>query len=44
MDFLKAHRSNFEAAESVWRGDEAAVLSNQIELPGGLREDGGSPH
>ena len=43
LDFLKVHRGNFEAAGFVWRGDEAAVPSNQIELPGWLREDGSAP-
>jgi len=44
LDFLKTHRSNFEAAGSVWRGLAAAVPCNQIELPGWLREDGFAPN
>ena len=44
LDFLKTHRKNFEAAGFVWRGDEAARPSNQIELPAWLRDDGSAPN
>jgi ABC-type molybdate transport system substrate-binding protein len=40
LDFLRAHRRNFEDAGFTWRGDEPARPSSQIEIPAWLREDG----
>ncbi|MCX6872465.1 MAG: extracellular solute-binding protein [Verrucomicrobia bacterium] len=44
LDFLKTRRQNFEAAGFVWRGDEAARRSAEIEIPAWLRDDGSAPN
>jgi molybdenum ABC transporter molybdate-binding protein len=37
LDFLKAHRGEFEDAGFQWRGDEPAILSKDIVVPGWLK-------
>ena len=39
LDFLKAHRADFEKAGFVWRGTEAPVQSKQIEVPPWLKNN-----
>ncbi len=38
LDFLKANRSEFESAGFLWRGNENAIKSKEIELPEWLKE------
>jgi molybdenum ABC transporter molybdate-binding protein len=44
LDFLKTRRRNFETAGFVWRGEEAARRSDQIEIPAWLRDAGSPPN
>lgn len=37
LDYLKMHRESFEAAGFVWRGEEKAVPSAEIEVPEWLK-------
>jgi hypothetical protein len=37
LAFLKAHRESFEKAGFAWRGDDAPVKSDKIELPPWLK-------
>jgi molybdate transport system substrate-binding protein len=39
LEFLKAHRADFEKAGSVWRGSEGPVQSKQIEVPAWLKNN-----
>jgi DNA-binding transcriptional LysR family regulator len=38
LDFLKASRGSFEQASFLWRGEEAAVKSKDIQVPEWLKE------
>jgi hypothetical protein len=39
LEFLKAHRADFEKAGFVWRGSESPVQSKQIEVPPWLKNN-----
>ena len=38
LEFIKANHGRFEQAGFRWRGDEAAVRSDKLEIPPWLRD------